>query len=172
MVVRRVDGHPASHLGVVDCKCGSSAVSNALNLRHLTFALASECQNHANFSSLFLRHRNFIQNPSENFSVSTETCAVGGTEAIRPQFNLRFLFAGDALYRGKNLNACPMLQTVETHYLLCVPFTNPLLNAGTMLFRYEIFNSCQVTNISLLPMHTISDFPNGFPTMSNVCTVK
>ena len=159
----------------MDNKWVSSAVSNALNLRHLIFAFSSECHNHANFFSLLrrrVRREKNIAGIFENFSVSTETCAVGSTEAIRLPFNLRFLFAGDALYRGKNLNACPMLQTVETHYLLCVPFTNSLLNAGTMLFRYEIFNSCQVTNISLLPMHTISDFPNCFPTMSNVCTVK
>jgi hypothetical protein len=159
----------------VDNKWVSSAVSNTLILRHLTIAFSTECQNHANLFSLFRCHVRGEKNIAEifeNFSVSTETCAVGSTEAIRPQFNLRFLFAGDALHRSGNLNACPMLQTVETYYLLCVPFTNSLLSSGTMHFRYEICKSRQHTYIACLLVHTITDFPDCFPLTSNVCTVK
>jgi hypothetical protein len=76
-----------------DNKWVSSAVSNALILRYLTTALSSECQNHANFFSLFLRHRNFIQNPSENFCFVSDGHAVGSTEAIRRHFLLLLFFA-------------------------------------------------------------------------------
>jgi hypothetical protein len=94
-----LNDHPASRVGAVDNKWVSSAVSNALILRHLTLAFSTECQNHANLSSLFGRHQDFIQNPSENFRFPTDSSAVGGTEVISPTKHLRYIFALALSYR-------------------------------------------------------------------------
>jgi hypothetical protein len=56
-----------AQIGVLDNKCVSSAVSNALILRYLTIAFSSECQNHANFFSLFGRRVRDRQKSYGNF---------------------------------------------------------------------------------------------------------
>lgn len=83
---------PHRKSGAVDNKWVSSTVSNLLILRNLALAFSTECQNHANLFSLFRCHLRGEKNGAEifeNFSVSTETCAIRSTEAISPTQHLR-----------------------------------------------------------------------------------